>query len=105
MLGRIYQDGLGTRADAGAALKWYLKAARKGYVSAQFMAAYVFLSGDAGKIEAFKARVWAELARVHGYEDAALVAEYSEYKLKDSQIERAKKQASVCLESGYQNCP
>jgi len=45
---QIYMEGLGVPPDPAAAMKWYVKAARRGDTSAEFMVGDALLSGSDG---------------------------------------------------------
>ncbi|WP_448211121.1 tetratricopeptide repeat protein [Colwellia sp. MEBiC06753] len=45
-LGQFYHHGYGTEINEKMALKYYKKAARHGYTSAQFKAGYIYMSND-----------------------------------------------------------
>ena len=51
MLGTLYQQGLGVKRDAKAAIKWLTGAAEKGNSGAQFALAVHYLDQSAGTIE------------------------------------------------------
>jgi TPR repeat protein len=105
MLGLAYYEGTGVPPDAIQALDWFVKSALLGYPAAQLMSGMVYLSGDAGRIEADKAYVWAEVAYTNGVLDASLLRDYASYKISRKQIEQAKAAGQQCIQSAYANCP
>jgi TPR repeat protein len=105
MLGQAFHEGVGTHVDYATALDWYVTSAVQGYAPAQLMAAMVYLSGDAGRIEAGKAHIWADVALTNGRTEASLVRDYASYKLSRREIEQAKEAAQRCLKSAYKDCP
>jgi hypothetical protein len=73
-------------------------------VGGQLMAAMVYLGGDHGKPEPYKAHVWADVAHANGNKDAALVRDYASFKMDRSDIAKALEQAKACLATSYRNC-
>ena len=66
----LYQDGLGTKADAKQALYWYEKAAAQGEPEAQFMAGLMYSDGTGTAQDYKKAAYWYEKAAKKGSKDA-----------------------------------
>lgn len=106
MMGEYLRAGLGGLSKDGAlALSWFLRAARKGHAGAQLMAASIYLSGEGWRSEPQKALVWAELARQNGEGQASQLAGRAVKRLRPEQLQEATQQASLCLRSGYRDCP
>ena len=66
----LYQDGLGTKADAKQALHWYEKAAAQGEPEAQFMAGLMYSDGIGTAQDYKKAAQWYEKAAQKGHAEA-----------------------------------
>ena len=75
----LYQDGLGTKADAKQALYWYEKAATQGEPEAQFMAGLMYSDGTGTAQDYKKAAYWYEKAAQKGHPEAQnnLAARYA----------------------------
>lgn len=75
----LYQDGLGTKADAKQALYWYEKAATQGEPEAQFMAGLMYSDGIGTAQDYKKAAQWYEKAAKKGHAEAQnnLAARYA----------------------------
>lgn len=106
MLGEYHRAGLGGLSRDGAlALSWFLRAARKGHPGAQLMAASIYYSGEGWRSEPQKALIWAELARLNGESQAGMLAGRAGKGLRADQLQEAMQQASLCLKTGYRDCP
>lgn len=75
----LYQDGLGTKADAKQALYWYEKAAAQGEPEAQFMAGLMYSDGTGTAQDYKKAAYWYAKAAQKGHAEAQnnLAARYA----------------------------
>lgn len=75
----LYQDGLGTKADAKQALYWYEKAAAQGEPEAQFMTGLMYSDGTGTTQDYKKAAYWYEKAAKKGHAEAQnnLAARYA----------------------------
>lgn len=75
----LYQDGLGTQADAKQALYWYEKAAAQGEPEAQFMTGLMYSDGTGTAQDYKKAAYWYEKAAQKGHAEAQnnLAARYA----------------------------
>ena len=106
MLGEYYRSGLGGLSRDGAlALSWFLRAARRGHPGAQLMAASIYQTGEGWRSEPQKAAVWAELARLNGEGQAGPLVNKVGKGLRAEQLQEAIQQASLCLKTGYRDCP
>ncbi len=106
MLGEYHRAGLGGLSRDGAlALSWFLRAARKGHPGAQLMAASIYYSGEGWRSEPQKALIWAELARMNGESQASVLAGRAGKGMRADQLQDAMQQASLCLKTGYRDCP
>jgi hypothetical protein len=72
-------------------------------VGGQLVSALIYLGGDHGKPEPYKAQVWADVAHTNGSNDALLVRDYASYKLDRKEIAQASEQAQACLKTGYRS--
>lgn len=104
MIGKMLNEGIGVLKNSKQALNFFLKSAKNNYVNSQFMVGYLFLSGEAGISDPFRARVWAEIADINKYPDAKLLAEYSEYKLDEKKVVKAKLMAKTCMNTSFIDC-
>ena len=98
-IGKMLNEGIGVPKNSKQALNYFLKSAKNNYVNSQFMVGYLFLSGEGGISDPFRARVWAEIADTNKYPDAKLLAEYSEYKLDQKKVAKAKMLAQTCIKT------
>ena len=75
----LYQEGLGTQADAKQALYWYEKAAAQGEPEAQFMTGLMYSDGIGTAQDYKKAAQWYEKAAKKGHSEAQnnLAARYA----------------------------
>ena len=75
----LYQDGLGTKADAKQALYWYEKAAAQGEPEAQFMTGLMYSDGTGTAQDYKKAAYWYAKAAQKGHAEAQnnLAARYA----------------------------
>lgn len=105
MMAEYQREGWGGKKDAALALSWYLKAAKQGHPGSQLMASSLYLSGEGWRSEPQKALVWAELARINGERQAALVLTQAGKKIRGKDLAEAMQIASLCLQSEYKNCP
>ena len=106
MVGEYHRAGLGGLSRDGAlALSWFLRAARKGHSGAQLMAAAIYLTGEGWRSEPQKALVWAELARLNGEGQAVPLVGKAGKTLRGAELQEAIQQASLCLRTGYRDCP
>ena len=104
MMGVAHFEGQGAVASAPIALEWFVKASKQNHPNAQLMAANMYINGDTGKIDAFAAHVWADLAALGGNTDASLVRDYASFKLERSEIATAIEVAKQCLVSAFKAC-
>ena len=104
MIGKMLNEGIGVPKNSKQALNFFLKSAKNNYVNSQFMVGYLFLSGEGGISDPFRARVWAEIADTNKYPDAKLLAEYSEYKLDQKKVAKAKMLAQTCIKTNFIDC-
>jgi len=105
MMGLHLYYGKGIRQDQMAAKLQFLKAARRGNVNAQFMAGYTFMDEAAGKPDLVAAHAWATVSQLNGYEGAVEILNFTQFKLKRTEIDVALNMARRCRTSGYRDCP
>ena len=70
MLGYMYRDGEGVRQDYKKAIEWTEKAAKQGYVSAQYNLGVMYDNGQGVRQDYKKAKEWYEKAANQGDVDA-----------------------------------
>jgi uncharacterized protein len=66
-LGYSLHEGLGVGQDIRRAFAWYLRAAKKGVVRAQFNAGLCYRDGDGVKASDRQSRAWLRKAAGHGH--------------------------------------
>jgi len=74
MLGTMYAEGRGVRADPATAVAYFYRAAHRGYAPAQLALADAFAKGRGTASDAVAAYRWARLAQVRGYGATAEVS-------------------------------
>ncbi|MFB0916313.1 MAG: tetratricopeptide repeat protein, partial [Burkholderiaceae bacterium] len=104
MMGVAHFEGQGAMASAPIALEWFVKASKQNHPNAQLMAANMYINGDTGKVDAFAAHVWADLAALGGNTEASLVRDYASFKLERSEIATATEVAKQCLATAFKTC-
>ena len=105
MMGLHLYYGKVVRQDQLAAKLQFLKSARRGNVNAQFMAGYTFMDEAAGKPDLVAAHAWATVSQLNGYEGAVEILNFTQFKLKRTEIDTALNTARRCMASGYRDCP
>lgn len=81
MLGTMYADGRGTKADPATAVAYFYRAAHRGYAPAQLALSNAFAKGLGTPRDRVSAYKWARLAHVRGYGATAEVSRAAVAKL------------------------
>jgi len=71
LLAGLFKNGIGGAADPAAAAKSYLRAARAGYVEAQYQLGLLYGTGEGVDLDYVEAHAWMNVAAAGGREDAA----------------------------------
>jgi TPR repeat protein len=106
MLGLQLYQGMGVPIDLQEALQNFKDAAVLGYPESQYMLAYLYQSGDLGKVRADLAYVWSKIASDYSNLEVAQELNYLTTLLldDDEQAEQALK-AEACFSSNFRDCP
>ena len=103
-LARLYDDGLGVQQDYAEAFRWYLAAARQGMLYAQARLGEAYLLGHGVPQSDVKAHMWFNIASTARSETAREQRDLIETRLTEQEIAQAQRLASICWESGFQDC-
>ncbi|NCW10250.1 MAG: sel1 repeat family protein, partial [Gammaproteobacteria bacterium] len=106
MLGLQLYQGMGVPIDLQEALQNFKDAAVLGYPESQYMLAYLYQSGDLGKVRADLAYVWSKIASDYSNLEVAQELNYLTTLLldDDEQAEQARR-ADTCYSSNFKDCP
>jgi hypothetical protein len=106
MLGLQLYQGMGVPIDLQEALQNFKDAAVLGYPESQYMLAYLYQSGDLGKVRADLAYVWSKIASDYSNLEVAQELNYLTTLLldDDEQAEQALR-AEACYSSNFKDCP
>ena len=97
-LGIVYSDGEGVPQDYKEAVKWYRRAAEKGYSSAQSFLGFKYWSGQ-GVIQDFvQAHAWFNVASANGHGFASESRDEVAEKMTTEQIAKAQELAKEYFE-------
>ena len=100
----IHVNGLKKPSSDGYNLKWYTRAAKQGYVSAQNNLGWLYSKTTTQFHSETKAYMWWFIAAQNGSQKALENMVRMETRLAPDNISKAQKMAEKCLQSDYQTC-
>jgi tetratricopeptide (TPR) repeat protein len=103
-LGNRYAGGQGVKQDYVEAVKWWRKAAKQSNANAQYKLGLMYADGWGVKQDYISSYMWHDIATSNGNKLAAFVRDHLAKEMTSDDIEQAKKQARICLESNYEQC-
>ena len=104
MLGVMHQTGYGVQKSNRDAMLLYKHAALKGHSSAQEKLGILYASGAGIKHNSVLAYMWFEVAALNGKTLEKKPRAGLAGKMKQSDIELARKKAQLCLKTRYKTC-
>ena len=105
MLALAFENGEGTELNYAEAKRLFLSAARKNYVPAQLMYAFMLQAGEGGDSEPFSAYVWGKIAELNGSDAAIDITTLSTVQLEDEEIIEAEQVIANCRANDLTECP
>ncbi|MDG1257029.1 MAG: hypothetical protein P8O08_06380 [Paracoccaceae bacterium] len=100
----IFVNGLKKSSSDGYNLKWYTRAAKQGYVSAQNNLGWLYSKTTTQFHSETKAYMWWLIAAQNGSQKALENMVRMETRLAPDNISKAQNMAKKCLQSDYQTC-
>ena len=100
----IHVNGLKKPSSDGYNLKWYTRAAKQGYVSAQNNLGWLYSKTTTQFHNETKAYMWWFIAAQNGSHNALENMVRMETRLAPDNISKARNMAKKCLQSDYQTC-
>ena len=103
-LGWLYSNGHGATQNYQEAIKWFRLAAAQGNTSAQLTLGKMYRSGQGVAQDHVRAQMWLILAAAKGNSEAQQVLDIAAQHMTPAQIAEAKKMATDCEGSNFNNC-
>jgi TPR repeat protein len=103
-IGLMYFTGHGVPQDPAEGAKWFLAAARQGQIGAQVDIGIAYATGRGVQKDYVKGYMWFSVAADRGVEGAKAYRDHVATEMTPDQIERAKRDAKLCLESNFKTC-
>lgn len=100
----MYHKGEGVEGDYATAAEWFRRAAKQGYVMAQFNLGLMYYNGDGVIQDYVQAHMWGNIARSNGSASAEKLLTLLEELMTASQISEAQAAARDCVAKGYKGC-
>ena len=103
-LGSMYYNGQGVTQDYKEAVKWYRLSADQGDAAAQYNLGDMYENGRGVTRDYVRAHMWFNISASSGDKNAEANLDIVAKKMTQTQIEKAREMARLCMKTNYKNC-
>ena len=103
-LGVMYDNGVGVPEDDAIAVRWFRKAAEKGYLKSQSNLGLMYANGEGVPRDDVQAYLWFEVAARRGNPVATRNRDVLARSMTAEQIEDAQRLADRCMQHRFRSC-
>ncbi len=103
-LGVMYDNGVGVPEDDATAVRWFRRAAEKGYLKSQSNLGLMYANGEGVPRDDVTAYLWFDVAARRGNQVAVRNRDVLAKSMSSDQIETARSLANQCMQRRFRKC-